>query len=111
MAAVEHETGNFLNGKLGGQVFGTFPGRLPPVLVHVQFPVPVKVLEGVSVRLQDGGRCIAQGSTLFLGDEFIAIGLGFLPGRAAGTDSYKCGGKSREEFCGMHGYGVSVSQR
>ena len=83
VAAVEHQAGDFLDGKLGGQVTGTFGGRLAPVFVDVEDPVAVEVLEGVAVLLEDRCGNVAEGRTVSLGDELIAVGLSGLPLRTA----------------------------
>ena len=53
MAAIEHQTCDFLEGEFRGQVGSTLLGREAPVLIGIQGVVTVQVLEGVAVDRQD----------------------------------------------------------
>ena len=93
MAAVQHQTGDFLDGELRGEVLCAGLGREPPVLIRVQRPVAVQVLEGIAVHGEEGSAGIAQRGAAFLGDELEAVGLGFLPLGAAGREQEGAGGR------------------
>ena len=84
VAAVQHQAGDFLDGKLGGQILGTGFGGKPPVLVGVQRAIAVQILEGEAVHDQQRRAGVAERSAARLDDEFVAVGLGFVPLGAAG---------------------------
>ncbi len=93
MAAVQHQTGDFLDGKLCGEVFCAGLGRKPPVLIRVQDAVSVQVLEGEAVHGEEGSAGIAQRGAALLGDELETVGGGLLPLGAAGREQQGAGGR------------------
>ena len=50
MAAIEHQTCDFLEGEFRGQVGSTLLGREAPVLIDIQGVVAVQVLESKTVN-------------------------------------------------------------
>ena len=93
MAAVQHQTGDFLDGKLRGEVLGAGLGRKPPVLIGVQGTVSVQVLEGEAVHGEEGSAGVAQRGAALLGDELETVGGGLLPFGAAGREQQGAGGR------------------
>ena len=102
MAAVEHQAGDFLDGKLRGEVLRAGVGGEPPVLVRVQRAVAVQVLESEAVHGEEGSAGIAQRGPALLGDELEAVGFGFLPFGAAGREQQ--GARGRHCDAEFHSY-------
>ena len=90
MAAVQHHAGDFIDGELGSQVFGTLQRVFPPVFVHIHLSVAVQVFERISALGQDldaGSGAVPEGLSAFLGNEVVAVAGFFLPLGAAGNCS------------------------
>ena len=109
VAAVQHQAGDFLDGKLGGQIPGAGLGGKAPVLVRVQAAVAVQVLEGVAVHGQQRCASVAERRAALLDDEPVAVGLGFIPLGAAGRQGQgkkRYGQKGKPFFHGISHYFV-----
>ena len=86
VAAVQHQTGDFLDGKLRGQVLGARFGGKTPVFVCIQGSIAVQILEGEAVHDQQRHAGVAERSAARLDDELVAVGFGFLPFGTAGRE-------------------------
>ena len=82
MAAVEHQSGNLLDGELGGEVGSTLLSWEPPVLVGIERVITIQVLEGKAVhgeQLDSRLRGITERRATLLSDQHKRIHLPLRP--------------------------------